>query len=188
MLNNPLFCWLLHLMYEFWLHIFATCATFSQLFCLSRNFIFNCNTLFQHREKHWDARRLRGCCLWTCRASSVSLLEICGYEGAGIMNSALSLKVGHFFFFKLIYLCFCLFSIPVKVCNCTELGYCYIPPTERNHVYGMGPTIGILAGVLGLCSKHDKPEAVNIKICNLVLRQCWLPFFLLLLLQLFCSS
>lgn len=106
----------------------------------------------------------------------MSLLEICGYEAAGIMNSAPSFKVGHFFF-KLIYLCFRLLSIPVKVCNCTELGYCYTAPAQRNHAYGMGPTIGILVGVLGFCSKHDKPEAVNIKLCNLTLRQYWLPLF-----------
>ncbi|XP_060906554.1 cadherin-17 [Labrus mixtus] len=39
----------------------------------------------------------------------------------------------------------------VKVCNCTELGYCYIAPEERMLSYGMGPTIGILAGTLGFC-------------------------------------
>lgn len=100
----------------------------------------------------------------------VSLLEICGYEGAGIMNSALSFKVGHFFF-KLIYLCFRLLFIPVKVCNCTELGYCYTAPAPRNHVYGMGPTIGILVAVLGFCGKHEKPEAVNNKLCSLVSKQ-----------------
>uniref|UniRef100_A0A3Q3IDD3 Cadherin domain-containing protein n=2 Tax=Monopterus albus TaxID=43700 RepID=A0A3Q3IDD3_MONAL len=39
----------------------------------------------------------------------------------------------------------------VRVCNCTELGYCYIAPAESNFRLGMGPTIGILAGVLGFC-------------------------------------
>ncbi|KAK5922345.1 hypothetical protein CgunFtcFv8_019617 [Champsocephalus gunnari] len=42
-------------------------------------------------------------------------------------------------------------SFEVRVCNCTELGYCYMAPVERNLGYGMGPTIGILAGVLGFC-------------------------------------
>lgn len=45
---------------------------------------------------------------------------------------------------------------PVKVCNCTELGYCYMAPVERSLSYGMGPTIGILAGTLGFCGKSDK--------------------------------
>ncbi|KAG7242032.1 hypothetical protein INR49_024077 [Caranx melampygus] len=42
-------------------------------------------------------------------------------------------------------------SFDVKVCNCTELGYCYIAPEGRNFRYGMGPTIGILGGTLGFC-------------------------------------
>uniref|UniRef100_A0A7N8XZ06 Cadherin 17, LI cadherin (liver-intestine) n=1 Tax=Mastacembelus armatus TaxID=205130 RepID=A0A7N8XZ06_9TELE len=37
----------------------------------------------------------------------------------------------------------------VRVCNCTELGYCYMAPEKRDFNYGMGPTIGILAGTLG---------------------------------------
>ncbi|XP_029307808.1 cadherin-17 [Cottoperca gobio] len=39
----------------------------------------------------------------------------------------------------------------VKVCNCTELGYCYMAPDERAFSYGMGPTIGILVGTLAFC-------------------------------------
>ncbi|XP_040899734.1 cadherin-17 [Toxotes jaculatrix] len=39
----------------------------------------------------------------------------------------------------------------VRVCNCTELGYCYIAPEDRAFRYGMGTTIGILAGTLGFC-------------------------------------
>uniref|UniRef100_UPI0037E79FAD cadherin-17 n=1 Tax=Semicossyphus pulcher TaxID=241346 RepID=UPI0037E79FAD len=42
-------------------------------------------------------------------------------------------------------------AFEVKVCNCTELGYCYIAPEARNFSLGTGPTIGILAGILGFC-------------------------------------
>ncbi|XP_024654805.2 cadherin-17 [Maylandia zebra] len=42
-------------------------------------------------------------------------------------------------------------AFEVKVCNCTELGYCYIAPEGAALSYGMGPTIGILAGILGFC-------------------------------------
>ncbi|XP_049902789.1 cadherin-17 [Epinephelus moara] len=42
-------------------------------------------------------------------------------------------------------------AFEVRVCNCTELGYCYITPENRDLSLGMGPTIGILAGVLGFC-------------------------------------
>ncbi|XP_042346075.1 LOW QUALITY PROTEIN: cadherin-17 [Plectropomus leopardus] len=42
-------------------------------------------------------------------------------------------------------------TFEVRVCNCTELGYCYIAPEDRAFSYGLGPTIGILAGVLGFC-------------------------------------
>lgn len=42
-------------------------------------------------------------------------------------------------------------AFEVRVCNCTELGYCYIAPEERAFSMGMGPTIGILAGTLGFC-------------------------------------
>ncbi|XP_071376349.1 cadherin-17 [Centroberyx affinis] len=37
----------------------------------------------------------------------------------------------------------------VRVCDCTELGYCYIAPGVHNFKYGLGTTIGILAGTLG---------------------------------------
>ncbi|XP_053744079.1 cadherin-17 [Synchiropus splendidus] len=40
-------------------------------------------------------------------------------------------------------------SLHVRVCNCTELGYCYMPPESRTGKLGMASTIGILAGVLG---------------------------------------
>ncbi|XP_077383453.1 cadherin-17 [Festucalex cinctus] len=39
----------------------------------------------------------------------------------------------------------------VHVCTCTELGYCYMEPAEHGFKYGMGATIGILAGTLGFC-------------------------------------
>ncbi|KAI3361023.1 hypothetical protein L3Q82_013219 [Scortum barcoo] len=42
-------------------------------------------------------------------------------------------------------------TFEVRVCNCTELGYCYIAPDQRSFRFGMGPTIGILAGTLGFC-------------------------------------
>ncbi|KAK2844546.1 hypothetical protein Q5P01_011205 [Channa striata] len=42
-------------------------------------------------------------------------------------------------------------SFQVRVCNCTELGYCYIAPVDHSFRFGMGPTIGILAGTLGFC-------------------------------------
>lgn len=42
-------------------------------------------------------------------------------------------------------------SFEVRVCNCTEMGYCYMAPVDRSLSYGMGPTIGILGGTLGFC-------------------------------------
>lgn len=39
----------------------------------------------------------------------------------------------------------------VQVCNCTELGYCYVEPGKHGFMLGMGATIGILAGILGFC-------------------------------------
>ncbi|XP_026228820.1 cadherin-17 [Anabas testudineus] len=42
-------------------------------------------------------------------------------------------------------------SFEVRVCNCTELGYCYVAPDARSFKLGMGATIGILAGTLGFC-------------------------------------
>ncbi|XP_068995515.1 cadherin-17 [Embiotoca jacksoni] len=42
-------------------------------------------------------------------------------------------------------------SFEVRVCNCTELGYCYIAPGVHGFKYGMGPTIGILFSVIGFC-------------------------------------
>ncbi|KAF3691904.1 Cadherin-17 Intestinal peptide-associated transporter HPT-1 Liver-intestine cadherin [Channa argus] len=61
--------------------------------------------------------------------------------------------------------------LEVRVCNCTELGYCYIAPDEHSFGFGMGPTIGILAGTLGFCiivfiivikrkNKRSKKQAV----------------------------
>ncbi|KAG7476020.1 cadherin-17 [Solea senegalensis] len=42
-------------------------------------------------------------------------------------------------------------SFEVRVCNCTELGYCYVAPEVHSFKYGMGTTIGILVGTLGFC-------------------------------------
>ncbi|XP_037310909.2 cadherin-17 [Pungitius pungitius] len=39
----------------------------------------------------------------------------------------------------------------VRVCNCTELGYCFMAPDERSLSFGIGPTIGIFGGVIGFC-------------------------------------
>ncbi|XP_076009775.1 cadherin-17 [Genypterus blacodes] len=39
----------------------------------------------------------------------------------------------------------------VRVCNCTELGYCYMAPEARGFTIGLGGTIGILGGTLGFC-------------------------------------
>ena len=36
----------------------------------------------------------------------------------------------------------------VKVCNCTALGYCYVAPGTHSFKYGMGTTVGILAGTV----------------------------------------
>ncbi|XP_059922013.1 cadherin-17 [Gadus macrocephalus] len=36
----------------------------------------------------------------------------------------------------------------VKVCNCTALGYCYVAPGIHSFKYGMGTTVGILAGTM----------------------------------------
>lgn len=49
-----------------------------------------------------------------------------------------------------------LLSNPVKVCNCTELGHCYMAP--KSHGY-MGPlaTGSILIGVLLFCGKRAAP-------------------------------
>uniref|UniRef100_A0A673B2G8 Cadherin domain-containing protein n=1 Tax=Sphaeramia orbicularis TaxID=375764 RepID=A0A673B2G8_9TELE len=44
-------------------------------------------------------------------------------------------------------------SFEVQVCNCTQLGYCYIAPGDIDFRLGMGATIGILAGILGLCGE-----------------------------------
>ncbi|XP_056142403.1 cadherin-17 [Lampris incognitus] len=40
-------------------------------------------------------------------------------------------------------------SLQVRVCNCTELGYCYIAPEEFGHKWGMEATVGLLAGIIG---------------------------------------
>ncbi|TNN02563.1 hypothetical protein fugu_010050 [Takifugu bimaculatus] len=41
-------------------------------------------------------------------------------------------------------------GLSVRVCNCTELGYCYMAPESRGYM-GMGPTVGILVGILLFC-------------------------------------
>lgn len=48
-----------------------------------------------------------------------------------------------------------LLSNPVRVCNCTELGYCYTAPESRGFM-GAGATISILVGVLIFCGKRVK--------------------------------
>ncbi|KAM9723677.1 cadherin-17 [Menidia menidia] len=40
----------------------------------------------------------------------------------------------------------------VKVCNCTELGHCYMSPEGVGFKPGLGTTIGVLAGILGFCA------------------------------------
>ncbi|XP_068179858.1 cadherin-17 [Antennarius striatus] len=42
-------------------------------------------------------------------------------------------------------------ALEVRVCNCTQLGYCHVEPEQRTFRFGLGPTIGILGGVLGFC-------------------------------------
>lgn len=42
----------------------------------------------------------------------------------------------------------------MRVCNCTELGYCYMAPESRGYM-GMGPTVGILVGIMLFCGKAD---------------------------------
>ncbi|KAL6109190.1 cdh17 [Pungitius sinensis] len=42
-------------------------------------------------------------------------------------------------------------TFEVRVCNCTELGYCFMAPDERSLSFGIGPTIGIFGGVIGFC-------------------------------------
>uniref|UniRef100_A0AAV2MD77 Cadherin domain-containing protein n=1 Tax=Knipowitschia caucasica TaxID=637954 RepID=A0AAV2MD77_KNICA len=42
-------------------------------------------------------------------------------------------------------------AFEVQVCNCTQLGYCYVEPGKHGFMLGMGATIGILAGVIGFC-------------------------------------
>ncbi|XP_028986162.1 cadherin-17 [Betta splendens] len=42
-------------------------------------------------------------------------------------------------------------AFEVKVCDCTELGYCYIQPGERGSTLGIGATVGILVGTLAFC-------------------------------------
>ncbi|KAM3613653.1 uncharacterized protein V6R79_002931 [Siganus canaliculatus] len=42
-------------------------------------------------------------------------------------------------------------SFEVRVCNCTQLGYCYEKPVAADHKLSMGTTIGILIGVIGFC-------------------------------------
>uniref|UniRef100_A0A3P8RRQ2 Cadherin 17, LI cadherin (liver-intestine) n=1 Tax=Amphiprion percula TaxID=161767 RepID=A0A3P8RRQ2_AMPPE len=42
-------------------------------------------------------------------------------------------------------------AFQMRVCNCTELGYCYMEPGVHGFKYGMGATVGILVGVIGFC-------------------------------------
>uniref|UniRef100_A0A3B1KKG3 Cadherin 17, LI cadherin (liver-intestine) n=1 Tax=Astyanax mexicanus TaxID=7994 RepID=A0A3B1KKG3_ASTMX len=41
----------------------------------------------------------------------------------------------------------------VRVCNCTELGYCYMEPGTHAWMMGVSGTVGILGGVLGFICK-----------------------------------
>lgn len=43
--------------------------------------------------------------------------------------------------------------VPVRVCNCTELGYCYMEPGTHAWKFGFSTTLAILGGVLGFISK-----------------------------------
>ncbi|XP_062841779.1 cadherin-17 [Trichomycterus rosablanca] len=40
-------------------------------------------------------------------------------------------------------------KIEVRVCNCTELGYCYMEPGTHAWKFGVSTTVGILGGVFG---------------------------------------
>ncbi|CAN9514243.1 unnamed protein product [Ophioblennius macclurei] len=42
-------------------------------------------------------------------------------------------------------------TLEVRVCNCTELGYCYTKPGVPAFQYGLGGTVGILVGIIGFC-------------------------------------
>ncbi|XP_033836798.1 cadherin-17 isoform X2 [Periophthalmus magnuspinnatus] len=42
-------------------------------------------------------------------------------------------------------------AFEVQVCNCTELGYCYVEPGKHSFMMGMGATVGILVGIIGFC-------------------------------------
>ncbi|XP_068616231.1 cadherin-17 [Brachionichthys hirsutus] len=42
-------------------------------------------------------------------------------------------------------------ALSVRVCNCTQLGYCYIEPEKRGQRLGLASTVGILAGIMGFC-------------------------------------
>ncbi|MFT7816248.1 cadherin-17 [Arapaima gigas] len=39
--------------------------------------------------------------------------------------------------------------VDVRVCNCTELGYCYIKPESHEWKLGVSATVGILVGIVG---------------------------------------
>lgn len=40
----------------------------------------------------------------------------------------------------------------MRICNCTELGYCYTAPEGRGYM-GLGATVGILVAVILFCGK-----------------------------------
>lgn len=73
-----------------------------------------------------------------------------------------------------------LLCIPVNVCNCTDLGYCYMKPETRQDKPTLTTTIAILAGVIGFCSKSESSRESN----KTVLSPCR---FLLVLLTAFWS-
>ena len=44
-------------------------------------------------------------------------------------------------------------SFSVRVCNCTELGYCYMEPGTHAWKFSVSTTVAILGGVFGFISK-----------------------------------
>uniref|UniRef100_A0A3Q3VQ10 Cadherin domain-containing protein n=1 Tax=Mola mola TaxID=94237 RepID=A0A3Q3VQ10_MOLML len=61
-------------------------------------------------------------------------------------------------------------AFKVRVCNCTELGYCYMEPDQRGYSFGLGATVATLGGILGFCGKSVLSAQARIK------RHEWLLF------------
>lgn len=49
--------------------------------------------------------------------------------------------------------CSYFFFHTVRVCNCTNLGYCYMEPETHAWKFGLSTTMAILGGVLGFIGK-----------------------------------